>query len=512
MKIARALISVSDKNGLSTLATGLHKLGVELVSTAGSAAFLRDAGVPVSTVEELTGVEELLGGRVKTLHPAVHSGILARREDASDMASLEEHGFAPIDMVVCNLYPFRAVANRRGVTEDEVIENIDIGGPTMVRAAAKNFHSVAVLTDPERYGFVLDELRANDGQLSLDTRRELAGEAFAHSASYEAAIAGWFSDTEPFPERLALDFVKVTDLAYGENPHQRAAFYRDAGARRHILSRVEQRGGRQLSFNNLGDLQSARTIASAFQVPVAAIIKHAIPSGVAVGATITEAFERALEGDPVSAFGAVIAVNRPVTADLATLMTQRKLDVLFAPGYEDGALEILREKPDLRILDDCERRKSSPGERDMRRMLGGLLVQDRDLELDDREDMQVVTETSPTKRQWDDLLFAWRVAHFVRSNAIVLARDLATVGIGAGQVSRVDAVRLATQKAGERSDGAVMASDAFFPFDDGPRTAFDAGVLAVIQPGGSVRDDEVVAAANAAGAAMVFTHRRHFLH
>jgi phosphoribosylaminoimidazolecarboxamide formyltransferase/IMP cyclohydrolase len=359
---------------------------------------------------------------------------------------------------------------------------------------------------------VLDELRANGGELSLDTRRELAAEAFAHTASYDVTVAGWFTDVEPFPDRLAVDLVKVTDLAYGENPHQRAAFYRDANARRHVLSWVEQLGGPALSFNNLGDLHAARTIASAFQVPAAVIIKHAIPAGVAVGASAEEAFQRALDCDPVSAFGAVIAVNRPVSRELAEKLVERKLDVLFAPGYDPAALDLLRTRESARILEDRERRKASPGERDMRRVLGGLLVQDRDLELDEREDMQVVTKTAPSKRQWDDLLFAWRVVHFVRSNAIVLAQNLATVGIGAGQVSRVDAVRVAVDRAGLRAAGAVLASDAFFPFDDGPNVAFEAGAEAIIQPGGSVRDDEVVAAADAAGVAMVFTGRRHFLH
>ena len=512
MKISRALISVSDKAGLSAFAGALHELGVELVSTSGTAALLRDAGLPVTTVEEVTGAAEILDGRVKTLHPAVHAGILARRDNPGDMQTLQARGILPFELVVCNLYPFRSVANRRGVSEDEVIENIDIGGPAMIRSAAKNFHSVAVLTDPERYGFVLDELRGSGGELSLDTRRELAAEAFTHTASYDVTVAGWFTDVDPFPDRMAVDLVKVRDLAYGENPHQRAAFYRDANARRHVLSWVEQLGGPALSFNNLGDLHAARTIASAFQVPAAVIIKHAIPAGVAVGASVEQAFERALECDPVSAFGAVIAVNRPVSAELAGLLVERKLDVLFAPGYDSGALETLRGKESVRILEDRERRKASPGERDMRRVLGGLLVQDRDLELDEREDMQVVTKTAPSKRQWDDLLFAWRVVHFVRSNAIVLTRDLATVGIGAGQVSRVDAVRLAVERAGERAAGSVLASDAFFPFDDGPKAAFAAGVEAVIQPGGSMRDAEVIAAADEAGAAMVFTGRRHFLH
>jgi phosphoribosylaminoimidazolecarboxamide formyltransferase/IMP cyclohydrolase len=512
VRIRRALISVSDKTGLESFARGLNDLGVALISTSGTAVLLRDEGLPVTTVEELTGSAELLDGRVKTLHPAVHAGILARRDHAEDMRSLADRGIEPIDLVVANLYPFRAVANRHGVTESDVIETIDVGGPAMVRAAAKNFHSVAVVTDPERYGFLLEELQGSGGELSLDTRRELAGEAFSHTASYDVTVAGWFSDTEPFPERLALDFVKVTDLAYGENPHQRAAYYRDSGARRHLLSRVEQLGGRQLSFNNLGDLHAARTMVSAFQVPAVAIIKHGIPAGLAVGASVEDAYERALACDPIAAYGGVIAVNRPVSERLAKRLGELFVEVLFAPGYENGAVELLARKPDLRILDDRERRKTSPGERDMRRVLGGVLVQDRDLELDDREDMHVVSRRAPTKRQWDDLLFAWRVAHFVRSNAVVLARDLATVGIGAGQVSRVDAVHVAAAKANGGVTGSVLASDGFFPFDDGPRAAFAAGVTALIQPGGSKRDEDVIAAADEAGAAMVFTGRRHFVH
>ncbi|HEY0389678.1 MAG TPA: bifunctional phosphoribosylaminoimidazolecarboxamide formyltransferase/IMP cyclohydrolase [Gaiellales bacterium] len=512
MSIKRALISVSDKNGLASFASGLADLGIELISTSGTATLLTDSGLKVTTVEDMTGGSELLGGRVKTLHPHVHAGILARRNHPDDMASLEQEGIEPIDLVVCNLYPFRMVANRRGVTEPEVIANIDVGGPTMVRAAAKNYDSVAVVTDPERYGFILDELRTSGGQLSPETRRELAAEAFAHTAGYDAAISEWFNEVEAFPERVVLDLVKAADLPYGENPHQRAAYYVEAGARRHLLSMIEQLGGPPLSFNNLWDLQAARSIAGSFQVPACAIIKHATPCGVAVGATIEEAFERALESDTVAAFGGVIAVNRAVTPELAERMADQVIHVLFAPGYDDGAADTLRQKQALRILEDRERRKASPGERDIKRVLGGLLIQDRDTELDERDTMQVVSQVAPTEQEWGDLLFAWRVCKHVRSNAIVIARDLATVGIGGGDVSRVDAVRVAVEKAGGRNQGAVLASDAFFPFDDGPRTAVAAGVKAIIQPGGSKRDDEVIAAADEAGVAMVFTGRRHFLH
>jgi phosphoribosylaminoimidazolecarboxamide formyltransferase/IMP cyclohydrolase len=489
MTIQRALISVSDKNGLAGFAAGLHELGVELISTSGTETFLADAGLPVTPVEQLTGSAEMLGGRVKTLHPHIHAAILARRNHEEDMASLESEGIVPIDLVVCNLYPFRHVARRRGVTEPEVIANIDVGGPAMVRAAAKNFDSVAVVTDPERYGFLLDELRTGGGDLSDETRRELAAEAFAHTAGYDAAISEWFSETEPFADRIVLDLAKAADLPYGENPHQRAAYYVEVGARRHLLSMIEQLGGPPLTFNNLLDLQAARSIAASFQLPACAIIKHATPCGVAVGATIEEAYERALDSDPVAAFGGVIAVNRPVSAELGERLAEQVVHVLFAPSYEPEAVEALRQKPTLRILEDRERRKASPGERDLKRVLGGVLMQDRDTEVEDRDSMQVV-----------------------RSNAIVIARDLATVGIGGGDVSRVDAVRLAVEKAGGRNQGAVLASDAFFPFDDGPRTAVAAGVRAIIQPGGSKRDDEVIAAADEAGIAMVFTGRRHFLH
>jgi phosphoribosylaminoimidazolecarboxamide formyltransferase/IMP cyclohydrolase len=512
VRVRRALVSASNKNGLSAFAGGLRELGVEIVSTAGTAGFLEQSGVPVTRVEDVTGSPELLDGRVKTLHPAIHAGILARRDAAEDMRSLADAGIEPIDLVVCNLYPFAAVAGRRDASEADVIENIDIGGPTMIRAAAKNFTAVGVVVDPDRYGFALDELRSGGGELSLETRRELATEAFAHCAAYDIAVSCWFSEIEPFPDRMLLDYAKVTELSYGENPHQRAAFYRESGARRHLLSRIEQLGGKPLSFNNLVDLNAARSVVAAFQVPACAIVKHANPCGAAVGATPAEAFTRALDGDTQSAFGGIIALNRPVDTAVAERISKRRFDVLFAPGYEPAAVETLRARPELRILDDRERRKASPGERDLRRVLGGVLLQDRDIDWTDRGDMDVVTAAAPSEKQWGDLLFAWRIARYVRSNAIVLVRDLATVGIGAGQMSRVDSVRMAVWKAGDRARGAAMASDGFIPFADGPELALEAGVAAIIQPGGSVRDDEVRDAVDAAGAAMVHTHRRHFSH
>jgi phosphoribosylaminoimidazolecarboxamide formyltransferase/IMP cyclohydrolase len=390
---------------------------------------------------------------------------------------------------------------------------IDVGGPSMLRAAAKNFAHVAVVSSPAQYDAVLAELRAQ-GEVTLDTRRRLAREAFETTAAYEATIANWFGETEPFPDQLTLTFRKVTDLSYGENPHQSAAYYRELGARRHLLSQVDQLGGKELSYNNLVDLEGARRVSREFTVPAAVIVKHANPCGVAVAATIEEAWERALAADPVSAFGCVAILNRPVSAELGARIAQHFVEVLLAPGYEDGALEELRTKKGLRILSDRERRSETPGERDYRRVLGGILVQERDADVADREAMEVVVG-EVTEPQWGDLLFAWRVCKHVSSNAIVLVRDLQTIGVGAGQMSRVDAVRIAIQKAhelGRDLEGAVLASDAFFPFADGPQLALDAGVGALIQPGGSRRDDEVVAAVEAAGASMVFAKRRHFRH
>ena len=510
MTIERALISVSDKTGLEAFARGLVERGVELVSTSGTAAFLGEAGLPVTPVEDVTGFAEMLGGRVRTLHPAIHGGLLARRGNAEDMRSLQEHGIGPIDLVVVNLYPFVRLAARRDSAEDELVEAIDVGGPALIRAAAKNFADVAVVVDPDRYGFVLDEL-GEGGTLSPGTRRELAAEAFAHTAAYDISIANWFTAAESFPERVLAEFVKITDLAYGENPHQRAAFYMEAGARRHLLSRVTQHSGRMLSFNNLLDLESATRVVAEFTLPACAIVKHGNPCGVALAATIEEAYARAYAADELSAYGAVVAVNRPVSEALAASIAERFVEVVHAPGFAPEALALLAQRKALRVLENSERRRPTPGERDYRRVAGGLLVQDRDGESEERGGMEVVTTAQPSESEWGDLAFAWRVAKHVRSNAIVLAHDLATVGIGAGQMSRIDSVRLALDKAGDAS-GAVLASDAFFPFADGVEAALAAGVRVFVQPGGSKRDDEVVQAVEAAGAAMVFTGRRHFAH
>jgi phosphoribosylaminoimidazolecarboxamide formyltransferase/IMP cyclohydrolase len=511
--VPRALISVYDKSGIETLARGLHELGWELVSSGGTASHLMVLGLPVTRVEDVTAAPELLGGRVKTLHPRIHAGILARRELEEDRAALAEQGIEPFDLVCVNLYPFASVAGRPGAPDAEVVEMIDVGGPSMLRGAAKNFAYVTALSSADQYEAVLEELRAN-GVVSLETRRRLAREAFEASAVYESSIAGWFASGDPFPHRLTLSFAKVTDLSYGENPHQRAAYYRELGARRHLLSEVEQLGGKELSYNNLADLEGARRILREFTLPAAVIVKHANPSGVAVADTIEDAWERALAADPVSAYGCVAVVNREIGDQLGARIAEHFVEVLHAPGYSSVALDALHGRANLRILWDRERRAEPSGERDLKRVLGGVLVQERDAGIDYREEMSVVVG-EPTEEQWGDLLFAWRVCKHVSSNAIVLARDLHTIGIGAGQMSRVDAVRIAIDKAREHGhdlEGAVLASDAFFPFADGPALALDAGIAAIVQPGGSKRDDDVKAVVQEAGAAMALTGKRHFRH
>jgi phosphoribosylaminoimidazolecarboxamide formyltransferase/IMP cyclohydrolase len=415
-----------------------------------------------------------------------------------------------------NLYPFEETAARRGATEEDVIENIDVGGPTMIRAAAKNFPFAAVIVKPESYDAILEELSDLEGHLSLGTRESLAAEAFSCTARYDAAIARWFAEKlDDFPSVILGSYEKVTDLAYGENPHQRAAYYQQVGARMHVLSMVRQLGGRELSFNNVLDLNSARLLIHEFEVPACAIIKHNNPCGCAAAGSPLQAYERAFACDPLSAFGGVVTVNRAVDAAFAEALVKQFCEVIFAPHFTEEALEILAAKPNMRILEDNERRHLDVAERDLKRVMGGLLVQDRDMDLEDRSAMEVVTERKPTEREWGEMLFSWKVCKHVRSNAIVLSKDLATVGIGAGQMSRVDSVRLAIEKArtaGTDLSGSALASDAFFPFSDGPQLAVDAGATCIIQPGGSKRDPEVVEAADAAGISMVFTHRRHFKH
>ncbi len=521
VRVRRALISVSDKTGVVDFAKGLAEMGVELLSTGGTAGALRDAGIDVTDVADFTGQDEILGGRVKTLHPRLHAALLAKRADPEHMETLEKEGIEPIDLVCVNLYPFSEAVARHDVTEDEAAENIDIGGPTMIRAAAKNHKHVAVLVRPESYDAVLAELEASEGAISEETRHWLANEAWADIARYDAAISRWFGlRYEAFPQHWVFQYEKLLDLSYGENPHQKAALYVESGARSHVLARMAKLHGRSLSFNNVLDLDAATRLLTEFDEPAAVIVKHNNPCGAAIAENVAEAYEKALACDPLSAFGGVIALNRPVDAALAERLHANFIEVLIAPSYEDSALEILMQKEAIRILHDTAEGDPEPRERDLKRVRGGLLVQTPDLISEDRSSMEVATAAEPGEDGWRDLEFAWRVCKHVRSNAIVIAKHGATLGIGAGQMSRVDSVRIAILKAreahGEEArtllEGSAVASDAFFPFPDGPQIAIDAGSKFFIQPGGSKRDSEVVAACDEAGVAMVMTRRRHFRH
>jgi phosphoribosylaminoimidazolecarboxamide formyltransferase/IMP cyclohydrolase len=521
LRVRRALLSVSDKTGIVEFAKGLRELGVEIVSTGGTAAELRAADLEVRDVTELTGSAEILDGRVKTLHPRLHAGILAVRDDPDHAALLEAEEIDTIDLVCVNLYPFERTMARRDIDEREGIENIDVGGPTMIRAAAKNHRDVAVVVSPESYDAVLAELSDSGGEISLETRHWLANEAFATTARYDAAISRWFGERyEDFPGHWVAAYEKQTDLAYGENPHQRAALYTEVGARSHVLSRVAERHGRELSFNNVLDLDSARRLLAEFDRAAAVIVKHNNPCGVAIADQLAAAYEAALACDPLSAFGGVVALNQRVDRALAERLHDNFIEVLIAPGYDEDAFALLSEKESIRILEDTERRRIDWRERDIKRVRGGLLVQEADRLTERVEEMEVVSRAQPSYAQRADLAFAWTVCRHVRSNAIVFAKGGATVGIGAGQMSRVDSVRIAIEKAriarGADAEGALrdagVASDAFFPFPDGPEAAMDAGATAIVQPGGSKRDAEVIAACDERDVAMLFTHRRHFRH
>ncbi len=514
VQVRRALLSVSDKTGVVDFARGLAELGVELVSTGGTARELQAAGLAVRPIEDFTGFPEIMDGRVKTLHPKLHAGLLAVRSDPAHLAAAAEHDVEFVDLVCVNLYPFERTAGRRDAAPEEVIEQIDVGGPTMLRAAAKNHAYTAVVASPAAYDAVLEELRTDDARLSMETRRWLAAEAFSYTARYDTAISRWFAEgAEDFPSLHVRAYERVLELPYGENPHQRAAFYEQVGARRHVLSHVRQHHGKAISYNNLLDLDAARALARDLgERPACVIVKHNNPCGAAVGSDPLDAYRRAFACDPVSAYGGVIVLNRPVDRPTAEALPEQFVEVLLAPGYGEGALEALQAKPNVRLLEDEERRGPDPRERAVRQVEGGLLVQDRDRAVRDPATMHVATERHPTEAEWRDLLFAWAVCAHVKSNAIVLARDHATVGVGAGQMSRVDSVRLAVEKARSDLQGAALASDAFFPFADGPELAIAAGVTAIIQPGGSVRDEQVIAAAQEAGVAMVLTGRRHFRH
>jgi phosphoribosylaminoimidazolecarboxamide formyltransferase/IMP cyclohydrolase len=530
VRVRRALLSVSDKTGVVDFARGLVELGVEIVSTGGTARALAEAHVPVRTIEDFTGFPEMMDGRVKTLHPRLYAGLLAVRDNDEHLRAAAEHSIEPVDLVCVNLYPFEQTVARGDATPEEIVENIDIGGPTMIRAAAKNHAFAAVLVDPADYTPALTELRESSGRLSLSTRTRLAGAAFACTARYDAAISTWFAqrEGEDFPRQRALAYEKAAELRYGENPHQRAAYYAQVGAPTHLLAGVRQLHGKELSFNNLLDLSAARELVEDFEEPACAIVKHNNPCGCALGKTAQDAYERAFASDPVSAYGGVIALNRPVDETCAQALSKQFIEVLLAPAFEPEALAVLRQKKNVRLL-ELPNWPEPAGGLEAKPVIGGLLVQDRDEVSETAEQMSVMTAKQPSDAEWQDMRFAWQVCRHVRSNAIVIARDGATIGIGAGQMSRVDAVRIAIEKAqaggddvgeagGSRGGGAnrlvgsSLASDAFFPFADGPQLAIDAGVTAIIQPGGSVRDEEVVAAVDAADLAMVATGIRHFRH
>jgi len=512
VKVQRALISVFNKSGVESFAKGLTDMGVQVISTGGTAKLLKDSGIPVTLVEEVTGFPEMLDGRVKTMHPKLMAGILARRDVPEHMETIAQHGIEPIDMVVCSLYPFEEVAGRRGIEDEVVIENIDIGGPSMIRAAAKNHAGVAVVTSHDDYAPLLDELRET-GELAYPTLRDLATKAFHRTAHYDFVIANWFSEEEgDFPSYVMRDYQKVLELKYGENPHQRAAYYAEVGLRQHLLSQVRQLHGKQLGFNNLYDLNAARNICDEFTLPCVVIVKHNNPCGCALAENLAAAYDKAYECDPVSAFGSVIAVNRVVDVPLAERLNKLFVEALFAPGYDDEALAILTQKADIRILKNEERRQVSSGEFDYKRVTGGILVQDKDSEAEERDEMTVATKRHPSEQEWGDLIFAFRVAKHVKSNAIVIAKDLATVGVGAGQMSRVDSTRLAIEKARGDLTGSVIGSDAFYPFPDAVELAIENGVMAFMQPGGSKGDESAIETCDKSDASMVLTGRRHFLH
>ena len=516
-KIQRAILSVTDKTGLVDFARKLSALGIELISTGGTAKLLRDAKVSVKDISELTGFPEMLDGRVKTLHPKVHGGILHRREDPKHVAAVAEHGIAPIDMVVVNLYAFEKTAAKPGVAFEELIENIDIGGPSMIRSAAKNFRDVAIVTSPGDYDSVANELSRSGGGLSVDTKWQLAQKAFATTAAYDAAIASTLerisadtsqlrSESDAFPATLRFSFQKKLDLRYGENPHQKAAMYSDGSDLG--VANARQLQGKELSYNNIVDLQAAWDLAQEFEEPVCAIIKHTNPCGAATGKTLAEAYKRALECDPVSAFGGVIGVNRPIDPEAAEEMHKLFLEVIAAPAFDEAAQAKFASKKNLRLV------QVTPASEKwvLKNVSGGILVQDADVRPLQDADLKVVTERAPTPEETRALLFAWKVCKHVKSNAIVYARDGQTVGVGAGQMSRVDSAKIGAMKAQLPLQGTVAASDAFFPFPDGVEEIARAGATAIIQPGGSQRDPEVIAAADRLGLAMLFTGVRHFRH
>ena len=517
MTIRRALLSVSNKDGLLEFAQALHQRGVAMLSTGGTATLLERAGVPVTQVSSHTGFPEIMDGRVKTLHPKIHGGLLGRRN--VDDAVMRQHGIEPIDLLVVNLYPFAATIAKPGCSYEDAIENIDIGGPVMVRVAVKNHDRVAVIVDPADYPVVLEELSGGDGALSEATRKRLAAKAFAHTASYDSAVASYLARVNEgggeFPQSLALQFSKRMELRYGENPHQTAAFYRVPDAQGASIGSARQLQGRTLSYNNIADGDTALECVRQFAEPACVIVKHANPCGVAIASDALAAYERAFKTDPTSAYGGILAFNRKLTADIArTILDRQFVELIIAPEVEADALEICKRRENVRVL-VTDGLAPSNARYEYRSVDGGLLVQTRDQGMVGKADLKVVTKRQPTPAELDDLLFAWQVCKYVKSNAIVYVKERMTVGVGAGQMSRVYSSRIAAMKAKDEGltvAGAVMASDAFFPFRDGLDVAAEFGIKAVIQPGGSMRDNEVIAAADEHGIAMVLTGMRHFRH
>ena len=517
--VKQALISVSDKTGVVELARALVQMQVSIFSTGGTAKLLADNGIPVTEVAAYTGYPEMLDGRLKTLHPMIHGGLLARRDNPAHMAAIKDAGIEPIDLAVVNLYPFTQTISRPGCTLEEAIENIDIGGPTMLRSAAKNHTGVAVLVDPDDYQPLLKELRANGGKVSAETRFALAKKVFSHTAAYDGAISNYLTGLDAqlqggdYPEQLTLQFTRVQDMRYGENPHQSAAFYRDIDPAPGSLASYTQLQGKELSYNNIGDSDSAWECVKTFAEPACVIVKHANPCGVAIGANVLEAYQRALQTDPTSAFGGIIAFNREVDAATAEAVSKQFVEVLIAPAYDAAARKVLEAKTNVRVL--VVPLTQGANRYDFKRVGGGLLVQTPDTKNVGAGELRVVSKKQPSEAELLDLLFAWRVAKFVKSNAIVFCGSGQTLGVGAGQMSRVDSARIAAIKAknaGLSLAGSIVASDAFFPFRDGVDVVAEAGAKAIIQPGGSMRDEEVVAAANERGLVMVYTGFRHFRH
>lgn len=512
MKVKRALVSVSDKTGIIDFVKQLVELGIEVISTGGTKQKIEEAGLPVTNISEVTNFPEILNGRVKTLHPNVHGGLLAIRSNEEHVKQLEEHGIQPIDLVVVNLYPFQAAIAKEDATFADAIENIDIGGPAMLRASAKNHQDVTVIVDPNDYEQVINELKAN-GETTLETRRRLAAKVFRHTAAYDAVIANYLTKEagEEFPESFTMTYTKKQDLRYGENPHQKAAFYEAPNRKGTTLAAAKQLHGKELSYNNIQDANAALQIVKEFSEPAVVAVKHMNPCGVGCGDTVLSAYKKAYEADPVSIFGGIIAANREIDAETAEEMKKIFLEIIIAPSFSQEALDILTEKKNLRLL-TVDMNDTEKDELQVTSVSGGLLVQDVDRYTLDDANITIPTKRKPTEEEWEALKLAWKVVKHVKSNAIVLAKNNRTIGIGAGQMNRVGAAKIAIEQAGEEAKGSVMGSDAFFPMNDTVEAAGKAGVKAIIQPGGSIRDQESIDKADEYGIAMVFTGVRHFKH